>query len=144
MFLAIVMAVMTFGATTAFAAENTVQEVHSTQTAVPMALTNIVKQSFNMTGSHTGSTRTYNYSGIGFTCQFTDQNGNKLNDGTILAVRMYNANTGELVREWQSSSGMIIVPSPTLKVNRGGRYYFQYLVAYGTQSLRINMSIYTS
>lgn len=144
MFLAVVMAVMTIGATTAFAAESSVHTELSSQAVSPASIVTIVNQSFDMTGSHRGATRTYNYSGIGFTCQFTDQNGKQLSDGTILAVRLYNASTGELVREWQSSNGAIIVASPTLSINKGGRYYFQYMVAYGTQNLNIRMHIYTS
>lgn len=143
MFLAVILAVMSIGTTTTFAAENTMSTNYAEETVSPASLTTIVNQTFNINGYHTGSTRTYNYDGIGFNCTFKDQNGNALTDGSILAVRLYTS-SGQLVKEWQSSNGMIVVASPTLKLTNGNRYYFQYLVAYGTQNMQINMHIYTS
>ena len=143
LFFAVFMAVMTVGATTAFAAETNVKADYMDNSVSPAATTTIVNQTFNISGSHTGSVRTYNCNGIGFTCTFKDQNGNPLTDGSILAVRLYTR-SGQLVKEWQGSNGMIVVASPSINLTYGGRYYFQYIVAYGTPNMRINMNIYTS
>lgn len=154
MFLAVIMAVMTIGSTTAFAAEsasngstwvttdefeivgNTVSNVSENSNMITL-----VNQSFPMSGVHTGSTRTYNYYTLGFICNFTDQNGNIPSDGTILAVRLYNASTNTFVKEWQGSNGCVL--GRTIPITYGNRYYFQYLVAYGTNNLKVDMLIFT-
>lgn len=152
MMLAVIMTVMTLGTTTAFAAEPVTEDavwvtseeievVDNNELAPQSAVVTVLNQSFSMSGTHTGSTRTYNYNNIGFNCSFTNQNGNTPSDGTVLAVRLYNASTGALVNEWQGSNGY--VAAPAFSINYGGRYYFKYLVAYGTQNLKINMWIFT-
>ncbi len=127
--LAVVMAVMLFGATTAFAAENS---------AVPYS-TQILNQTFNMTGTHVGSSRTYNYNSITFNCYFCNQNGSVLpTNGAVLAVRLYDDTTNSFVNEWQGNNGVV---RGTQSITYGHKYHFEYLVAYGTQSLKINMVI---
>lgn len=135
--LAVVMAIMCFGTTTAFAA--TPQE--ETTVEPRAALTTLVDQTFNMSGSHTGSTRMYNVSNMSFVCSFTDQNGNLLDSNTILAIRLYDATTGQLVREWQGSRSTVL--SQTFYPNPNHSYYFQYIVAHGVTNLRVHMVIQT-
>lgn len=144
-----IIAIMSFG-TTAFAAEvspkNSVTERFSCTEEIPddvnsiqpRILTTIVDQSFTMSSVHTGSTRTYNYNNLGAICTFTDMNGNIPADGTILAIRLYDSNNN-LVKEWQGNGGNVICN--TVGINYGGRYYFKYLVAYGTQNLKLHMLI---
>lgn len=145
--LAIVMAIMTMGTTTAFAAEPTTEnaawvDAKDIEVTATYKTTIIADDTFNISGSHTGSTRTYNYNNMGFNFYFYDQNGNPLPNGsTILAVRRYDDTNGD-VKEWQSSNGSIICGlSP---ISYGHRYHFQYLVAYGTPNVRIRMQIYVS
>ena len=138
-----IIAIMSFG-TTAFATEvspkNSVTEEISDDgnNIQPRILTTIVDQSFTMSSVHTGSTRTYNYNNLGAICTFTDMNGNIPADGTILAIRLYDSNNN-LVKEWQGNGGNLICN--TVGINYGGRYYFKYLVAYGTQNLKVHMLI---
>lgn len=138
-----IIAIMSFG-TTAFATEvspkNSVTEEISDDgnNIQPRILTTIVDQSFTMSSVHTGSTRTYNYNNLGAICTFTDMNGNIPADGTILAIRLYDSNNN-LVKEWQGNGGNVICN--TVGINYGGRYYFKYLVAYGTQNLKVHMLI---
>ena len=138
-----IIAIMTFG-TTPFATEvppkNPVTEEISDDgnNIQPRILTTIVDQSFTMSSVHTGSTRTYNYNNLGAICTFTDMNGNIPADGTILAIRLYDSNNN-LVKEWQGNGGNVICN--TVGINYGGRYYFKYLVAYGTQNLKVHMLI---
>ena len=69
------------------------------------------------------------------------QDGSKLTDGTILAIRLYDATTGQKVNEWQDSSGHAYVRA--FNIDRTHSYYFQYCVAYGTPNLKIHMKIET-
>lgn len=152
--LAIIMVLMCFGTTTAFAAESTREELVSAGTisvenananeysVAPAALETVLHQTFNISGAHTGSTRTYNYDQISFICTFKDRNGNDLSDGTILAVRLYDATTGTKVNEWQGSNGVVM--TQLFSIDKTHRYYFQYLVAYGTTNLSLDMLILTS
>lgn len=140
--LALVMAVMLFGTSTVFAAENTGNYTFSKNTdiqATPYS-NKLIDQTFNMTGTHVGSTRTYNCNSISFQCYFFNQNGTTLPaNGAVLAVRLYDDTTGAFVNEWQSNN---IVVTGSQSISYGHRYHFEYLVAYGTQSLKINMKIY--
>ena len=130
--------------TTAFAAEvsprnSVTEEVSADENIIqPRVLTTIVDQSFSMSGVHTGSTRTYNYYNLGAICTFTDMNGNIPSDGTILAIRLYDSNNN-LIKEWQGSRGNVLCTPVGIK--NGGRYFFKYLVAYGTQNIKVNMLI---
>lgn len=148
--LATIMMVMASGTTTAFAAENAPEnavwtatessEVSDANTAARAGLVTLVNDTFNMSGTHRGASRTYNYNAIAFDCSIRDQNGNYLPNGsTILAIRLYDDTNGAM-KEWQTSSnGLVVMSWP---ITRGHRYHFEYLVAYGTQNLRINMKIY--
>lgn len=139
--LAAVMAVMTFGTTTAFAAEPSAVATIITDVApADLGYQTIVHQTFNMSGSHTGSARSYSgYNPISFICLFRNQNGTNITNGTILAVRLYDATTGAKVYEWQGSNGHVM--SESIYIDQSHRYYFQYVVAYGTPNLTIEMHI---
>ncbi len=145
--LAIAIAIMTINPTTAFAAEKSIESdvISATSNSYgiePAFISIILDQTFNMSGTHTGSTRTYNYNSIGIACSFTDQNGNAITDGTILAIQMYDASTNQKIHEWQGSNGTVTAPS--FRITYGGRYYFKYLVAYGSQNLRVHMMLVTA
>lgn len=141
--LAVVMALTVVGTNTAFAAEidqnTTITEASSTATT-RSGLVLLVDNTFNMSGTHVGASRTYNYNAIAFDCQVRDKNGNYLPNGsTILAVRLYDDTNGAM-KEWQTSSdGLVVISWP---ITSGHRYHFEYLVAYGTQDLKITMKIY--
>lgn len=145
--LAAIMATMTFETIPAFAAEISESEdaiiiANSNESGImPCATATLVDQTFNMSVVHTGSTRRYNYNSIWFDCVFTNQDGSALTDGTILAIRLYDATTGQKVTEWQDSSGRCYVNA--FSIDSTHSYYFQYVVAYGTPNLRIHMKIQT-
>lgn len=151
MFLTVIMAIMTIGTTTAFAAEPQNEDivwvegeeftVGSDSEITPRALTTIVNQKFNISGEHTGSTRTYNYYNVGVICSFKDRNGNIPSDGTILSIQLYNA-AGQKVHEWQGSNGVVL--GQTVPITYGGRYFFKYAVAYGTRDLNLEVLIVSS
>lgn len=145
--LAAIMAVMTLGAVPASAAEISDPEdaiivANSNESVImPRASATLVDQTFNMSYEHTGSARRYDYDSIWFDCVFTKQDGSALTDGTILAIRLYDATTRKKVTEWQDSSGRAYVRA--FSIDRTHRYYFQYCVAYGTPNLKIHMKIQT-
>lgn len=138
--LAAVLGISTFNVS-AFAAplqETTEDEV----TLFDASGTPKIDQSFNFVTTHTGSVRTYNSNTISYRIWFWKGDGSTLTDGTILAVRLYTE-SGVLVQEnqfGQSSNGYGVVND--IPITYGGRYYFQYVVAYGTPSLRVWMRIY--
>lgn len=140
-FLAIIMSFMLLGTNTVFAAEiNTADNVNynnsSNTTILPKSTSTLIaNDTFYMSGSHTGATRTYNYTSMRFSCYVFDQNGKFTN--TVLAVRLYDDTTGEML-EWQTDSTL----GQTIPITYGHRYHFQYVVAYGTSDLKIIMSIY--
>lgn len=149
------MTVATFGTTTAFAAEDTANEEtvlldeyiiseNDTSGILPnSALTTLVNQTFYMTTKHRGSTRTYNYHNLGCICNFYDSNGKPLTDGTVLEIRLIDASTNTVVDAWQGGSNGCVL-GPVHSITYGGRYYFEYVVAYGTQSLKLEMLIVTA
>lgn len=100
----------------------------------------LVDDTFNISGSHRGASRTYNYNTISFECSITDQNGNAIPSGsTILAVRLYDDTDGAM-KEWQTSTNKIVI---TLHpISNGHQFHFEYLIAYGTSNVRVHMQIY--
>lgn len=122
----------------AFAAESTpndaIQEkqINSTQTTRTL----IANDTFMMSGSHRGATRTYNYNQMEFSLLMLDQN-HHFTSNTVLAVRLYDDTSGD-VREWQTNAAL----RETISITYGHRYHFEYIVAYGTTNLEITMVIY--
>lgn len=165
-FLAMIMAVLSMG-TTAFAVETnedtsvvngnivdvTYNDDGSIETTYELEITqdkengygiallsNPVDQTFTMTDSHRGSTRTYNNNYLNVTVSATDTNGNAVN--TVLAVRLHKSPNGEHLYEMQCAANGLSVTSYDIPITNGGTYYFQYLIAYGTQrTLRVHMII---
>ncbi len=99
-----------------------------------------VDQTFNMTTSHRGASRSYEGSKLNVTMSATDINGCTVN--TILAARLYDHNTGSKLTEIQCTANGQPVHLYDFSITSGKLYYFQYLVAYGTQqTLRVHMTI---
>lgn len=99
-----------------------------------------VNQTFTMTSSHRGSSRSYNGNYLDVITSITDANGNSV--GTLLAIRLCDHNTGKNLTEvqcWADGSTNVYYNIP---ITQGKLYYFQYLVAYGSQqTLRVHMEI---
>lgn len=97
-----------------------------------------VDNTFHVTGSHTGSSRTYYGNTLRYQITVTDVNGNSANN--ILAIQLYDS-TNYMMREYQvwadGSNYQYDIP-----ISYGGKYYFKYLLAYGTtRTLKVHMVI---
>ena len=138
--LAVVMAVMSLGAVTAFAAETTIPNENEVQVVnfddeVALATDYYIRtDSCSFTTSAAGGSFTCTTGKIKFNCSFTPSNGS-----TILAVRLHDVTTGQMVREWQSSNGTV---DTTISVTRNHVYIFEYLRASGTSTVRVTNYIY--
>lgn len=140
MLLAVTMSVMSVGTMTAFAAEKvdtsnvTIESVKADTGIAPQADHLMKTDNRSFTSSAVGG-EVYCISGvIKFSGTFTPNNGS-----TILAVRLHNLTTGQLVREWQSSNGSF---GDTINVPRNNVYQFEYLRAYGSQRVSVTNNIY--
>lgn len=141
LFLAVVMAVMTIGSTTAFAAEAPSEDGWIDCGYIETSSTNrytITNDTFNMSGSHMGGIRTYNYNYVGFDLMAFPQSGGYLTN-TVIVIRLYDATTKQVVKEWQCNETYNENGYP---ITYGHRYQFQYFIAYGTQDIKINMGIF--
>lgn len=99
-----------------------------------------VDQSFTMTSSHRGSSRSYSGRFLNVTMSATDTNGNAVN--TILAARFCDHNTEDTLFELQCSANGQPRNLYDFSITSGKLYYFQYLIAYGTQqTIRVHMVI---
>lgn len=98
-----------------------------------------VDNTFNVYGSHTGSTRQYYGSKLKYTVTITDANGRSADN--ILAIRLCQPG-GSIVNEsqfWADGAGHLVTGLP---ISSGGSYYFQYIQAYGNlRTLRVRMVI---
>lgn len=123
MFLAVIMAVMTIGTTTAFAAERS----------------NIARRLFiegyNISTTSSAAGQSFelpsNASQILFEVRYSNSN-------TIIAVRLHDQTTGE-VKEWQTSTGKLNVYA---NATAGHRYIFEYLVASGSGTIHVSNTVY--
>lgn len=141
MLLAVAMSVMSVGAMTAFAAENvdsanvTIASENADTGIAPASTNHFIRtDNRSFSSSAVGGSFTCLSGVIKFSGTFTPSNGS-----TILAVRLHNLSTGQLVREWQSSNGRI---GDTISVPAGMVYQFEYLRAYGTQQVSVSNKIY--
>lgn len=98
-----------------------------------------VNNTFNIYGSHTGSSRNYYGNKLRYSITITDVNGNPANN--ILAVQLFASN-GIQKHEgqfWADGALNIIQEIP---ISYGSAYYFKYIQAYGDlRTLRIHMEI---
>lgn len=122
MFLAVVMAVMTIGATTAFAAERSIVE----RRLFP-------PEGFSISTTHSaaGQSFTSPSNELHFEASFSKSN-------TIVAIRLHDQTTGA-VTEWQDSTGKFDV---YVNVTAGNSYIFEYLVASGSGTVYVSNAIY--
>lgn len=160
--LAVIMVVMLFGTSTAYAAEQVTAEPQiisvvenedgskeitleitpsSEQSDIDISpySTVFLDQTFSITGTYTGSTRTYNANSVQLSVYMTKTNGERLTDGTILDVRFKNASTKADAKAFQTSS--YSTTTEFFPITYGGRYYMQYAIAYGTQSVKLRVVI---
>lgn len=141
MFLATVIGIMTFGTTTAFAAEST---EHDNNQLMSKAIDNEIsprwdslqytdKVSITTTKSAAGTTFSTPVSQIKFDASFKS--------GVIVAIRLHDVTFGgnRVVHEWQSSNGSI---KDTVNVGAGGTYIFEYLLASGAGTVNVTNKIY--
>ncbi len=97
-----------------------------------------VDDTFWITNSYTGSTRTYYGNTLRYAITVTDANGNAVN--SVLAVRLYNSKDS-MIREYQfnADGGQY---NREISISSGSSYYFKYLLAYGSvRTLKIRMQI---
>lgn len=141
--------VLDIGTTIAFAAEVTPEEQEIIETISvskenatfsPRTTGGIADDTFNISGYHKGASRVYYCSYIWIYCHFSNTDGSSLGSGnTILAVRLYDDTTGTFIGEWQSSSGLL--SQTNISVISGHSYHWEYLVAYGTQNLKLHCQL---
>ena len=130
--LALVMALMTFGTTTAFAA--TAVETEAVQPRVIRAIQILKESSGGITTSRSaaGQAFTSTSNELQFEASYSASN-------TIVAIRLHDQTTGSIVDEWQSSNGSFL---HNVNVTKGHRYIFEYLVAYGSGTVYVTNTVY--
>ena len=95
-------------------------------------------QTFYMTTSHTGSTRTYSGNRLRFTATITDSNGNAVN--SIIAIDL-NASYGSIYTLNTRADGGSHMAS-NIAITPGSGYYFTYRLISGTSTtFKVNMLI---
>lgn len=98
-----------------------------------------VDNTFNVYGSHTGSTRNYYGNKLRYSVTITDANGRSANN--ILAIQLFSSD-GLPKHEGQfwADGGLHIVQE--IPISYGGAYYFKYVQAYGDlRTLKVRMEI---
>ncbi len=136
MFMAVIMTVAIFAGTTAFAAEDTnlhkenIIEMTSVQRVLPQPVNDVNIVLSNAQPSAAGNPFVAEQPKLWFGVGFSPANGS-----VVLAVRLHDKTTNQVVQEWQSSNGSI---SKTIPVTQGHTYIFEYLRAYGTQNVNVH------
>lgn len=152
--LAAIMAVMTFGTTTAFAAEPmeentmvvtaeeaTFVEEENNQVSPAGLFPDKYSDNFYCGGGVRGNNFKAEDDNLSFTVTYWDaESGQILPNGVvILAVRLYDNTAGNvLAQEWQGSNGYVY---GGWNVTPGHTYHFEYLIAYGNRGIYINNEI---
>lgn len=99
-----------------------------------------VDQTFTMTAPYRGSSRSYSGNKLNISISATDPNGNVVN--AILATRLCDHTSEEVLREIQCSANGQPVHLYNFNITSGKLYYFQYLIAYGSQkTLKVHMVV---
>lgn len=128
MFLAVIMAVVTFGSSTAFAAGNTspTEMLNTESITTYETLIQSENRTISTTNSAAGSTFMPGALQIRFVATFAS------GSNRIVAIRLHQYLLGNdvVVKEWQSSNGTI---SDTINVVINAGYCFEYLLASGSQ-----------
>lgn len=105
---------------------------------MPVSQNGIIDQSFYMTTSHTGSTRTYYGNTLKYGITVTDVNGNAVDN--ILALRLHRSDKSLISEDQVWCNGGQYVNKAS--ISSGSAYYFEYLLAYGTvRTLKVHMYI---
>ena len=143
MLLAVVMTVMSVGATNAFAAEitpeNDIIVAENNETVTPRYVENkrFTEVVYPTITSPVPGRKFFGdgYNQLRIKVNFTPSGGSH-----ILAVRLHNVTIGgTLVQEWQSSNGVINVIA---NVDPHMEYQLAYLVAYGSGTVNVTTEVY--
>lgn len=136
MSLAVIMAVALLGTSTAFAMENvnlhenTIIESTSNQSGIPQIVDDVGIVLSNAQPSIAGNPFVATTPKLWFGVSFRPANGS-----VILAVRLHDKTTNQVIQEWQSSNGSI---NQTISLTQGHTYIFEYLRAYGDQTVNLH------
>lgn len=99
-----------------------------------------VDQTFTMTSSHRGASRSYGGNKLNISMSATDSRGSAVN--TVLAAQLREHYTEDFVTELQCSANGQPVHLYDINITSGKLYYIQYLIAYGTQkTVKVHMVI---
>ena len=98
-----------------------------------------VDNTFNVYGSHTGSTRNYYGNKLRYSVTITDVNGRSVNN--ILAIQLFSSNgLAKHEAQFWADAGLHIVQE--IPISYGSAYYFKYVKVYGNlRTLRVHMEI---
>ena len=122
---ALLLALMTFGTTTAFAA--TAVETEAVQPRVIRAIEILKESSGGITTSKSaaGQAFTSTSNELQFEATYSASN-------TIVAIRLHDQTTGSVAGEFLKN----------VNVTKGHRYIFEYLVAYGSGTVYVTNTVY--
>lgn len=132
LFLALVMALMTFGTTTAFAATAVETEAVQPRTIRAFEILKDFSGGITTSRSAAGQAFTSTSNELLFEASYSASN-------TIVAVRLHDQTTGSVVGEWQTSTGYV---DDYVNVTKGHTYIFEYLVAYGSGTVYVSNTVY--
>lgn len=138
--LAVIVTVMSFTTTTAFAAEiypeqllsSTAENIEKEYSARTVRVLVNEEATISTTHSVAGTPFVFQETRLIFDVDYTPSSG------TVVAVRLHDQTTGE-VREWQSSNGTIV---QSVYLTPGHSYIFEYLLASGSGSLTLTNHAY--
>lgn len=131
--------------TTAFAAENntlsesnTVMEFEITPEMMSRSGTVVANNTWNVTGTHTGSTRAYYGNTLRYQITVTDVNGNPV--GNMISLQLYTSSNAKIYEKPLWADGNEV--RENIPISYGSSYYFKYALAYGDmRPLKVHMII---
>lgn len=138
MFMVFALSIMVLGYTTAFAAESTTPTYMTVPASAGDARSIICRQinkdSFNISTTNPHAGYSFNSTSNELLLEI------KVSDSShIVAVRLHDQTTNQMVGEWQLSSGKI---EPYVNVTKGHDYICEYLVASGSGWVTVTNTIY--